>query len=66
LHLYFVLALAARVVVFQGSTAQALVVLSVCGNGSVVVVVVVVVVVAMHHTPSDERWRKGRARGGSL
>jgi len=63
LHLYFVLALAARVVVFQGSTAQALVVLSVCGN---VVVVVVVVVVAMHHTPSDERWGKGRARGGSL
>jgi len=62
LHLYFVLALAARVVVFQGSTAQALVVLSVCGN----VVVVVVVVVAMHHTPSDERWGKGRARGGSL
>ena len=36
------------------------------GNGSVVIVVIVVVVVDMHHTPSDERWGKGRARGGSL
>jgi hypothetical protein len=42
------------VVVFQGSTAHAVVVLSVCGNGSVVVVVIIfiVAIVSLFSAPS--------------
>ena len=52
------------VVVFQGSTAQALVVLSVCGNGSVVVVVVVVV--AAELVRRRRRWAVAGRDGGAI
>ena len=66
---------------FQGSTAQAFVVLPVCSDGSVVVVIVAIVSLSSasplpapptlprqqrHHTPSNERWGKGHARGRGL
>ncbi len=61
--------------------AQALVILPVCGEGSILVVVVTIVSLSSalllpppptlprqhrHHTPSDERWGKGHAHGSGL